>query len=534
MRLLVLCLTLTVCTSLTHGFLFSKKFKDGCDPNPCKHHGECQLTDSRDNTKFKCKCTEDYVGEKCDGKSGCRSSFFHKNGPCGKHGQCTNDPQDPTDYHCECEKGHTGKDCDKTDKCFAKNPCKKDSTCTLDAKYKPVCGCTVGYTGKKCDKRDCTIERFKGKNFVSDETIYVDKEVADKFSKMDELAKLCNVHINVTKSFLKLLNPTDMVINSMAPFFIGRGIEFVVMDGKKGKTVICDKNCLGKTPIAERSANCFVNGLNAIRWKYSTMQPGVIHDGFHVANFKPYNDLKLFKQVGCQQEKKMPTVEGRSHLVVDYNPNSLKTCPKGLAGENCDKDDVCVKKNPCNKDSVCTLDAKLKAVCECPNGFTGKKCNKKNCTIDDWSGKQFGGGWFSSKKIYISEDLKKNFQKLDDLAKLCKVRFDPSRSFSVNKDPKYKIDETAPFFVGYGFEAELNDDKNKLMCNKVCLAKSPNGMKEAKCLLDGLNAIGFRHNPKYPGIFYEASLLSQTVSTYTKMKELKQVGCSDDKIMKKL
>jgi len=163
-------------------------------------------------------------------------------------------------------------------------------------------------------------------------------------------------------------------------------------------------------------------------------------------------------------------VVGRQHLVVDYYPNSQKTCPTGLAGPDCDKDDVCVKKNPCSKDSVCTLDEKLKPVCDCPNGFTGKKCDKKNCTITDWSGKQFGGGWFKSKGIYISEDLKEQFVKLDELAKLCQVRFDPSKSFSVNNDPKYKIDETAPFFVGYGFEAELTDKDNKLLCNKVCLA----------------------------------------------------------------
>ena len=62
---------------------------------------------------------------------------------------------------------------------------------------------------------------------------------------MDELAKLCNVNINVTQSFTKLVNPTDMVINAYAPFVIGRGCRFVIMDGKKGKSVICDTDCLG-------------------------------------------------------------------------------------------------------------------------------------------------------------------------------------------------------------------------------------------------------------------------------------------------
>jgi hypothetical protein len=76
----------------------------------------------------------------------------------------------------------------------------------------------------------------------------------DKFNKMDELAKLCNVQVNVTQSFTKLVNPTDMVINAFAPFVIGRGIRFVVMDGKKGKTVICDTDCLGSRILALSSA----------------------------------------------------------------------------------------------------------------------------------------------------------------------------------------------------------------------------------------------------------------------------------------
>ena len=80
---------------------------------------------------------------------------------------------------------------------------------------------------------------------MSADHILVDEEILNKFGKLDELAKLCNVIINVTRSFTKLLNPTDMVINSFATFTVGRGIEIVVMGGKNNKEVICDKFCLG-------------------------------------------------------------------------------------------------------------------------------------------------------------------------------------------------------------------------------------------------------------------------------------------------
>lgn len=61
-----------------------------------------------------------------------------------------------------------------------------------------------------------------------------------------------------------------------------------------------------ESPIAAKEAACFINGLDALLWKYSAYLPGVIHDGFHVANFKEYNDLKVIKQVGCQQDKHFP------------------------------------------------------------------------------------------------------------------------------------------------------------------------------------------------------------------------------------
>lgn len=69
--------------------------------------------------------------------------------------------------------------------------------------------------------------------------------------------------------------------------------------------------------------------------------------------------------------------------------------------------------------------------------------------------------------------METHFEKFDDLAKLCKVKFDPLSSFKKNNDPKFKIKEDAGQYIGYGLEAELLDDKGKLLCNKVCLGSMP-------------------------------------------------------------
>lgn len=531
MRAFTITLIIAICLAVcTDAFLFSKKKKDACDPNPCKHKGVCSL-DPHDKMKFDCECGDEYHGDVCEKKSGCHKNMFGKD-PCGKHGTCSNDAENPSKFHCKCEPNYVGPECDIEDKCLTKNPCKKGSVCTLDEKFKPVCECQNGYTGKGCDKRNCQITKFKSKYINGKEDVYVDKAIESKFEKMEELAKLCGVTLDVTQSFTKLVNPNSLPKNNHAMFFIGRGLRFEIMDSKH-KNVICDTKCLGKIPIADKNAKCFIDGLDAIRWSYSSFVPGVVHDGSHINNFGEYSKMKEVHQVGCQQDKHFPVAKGKEHLVVDNSKNG-RTCPKGLAGPDCDKDDLCVKKNPCNKGSECTLDAKLKPVCHCPNGFSGTKCNKRNCTITAFKGKQFGGSFFSKTKVYVSEDQEENFKHLDDLAKLCKVNFHLKSAFKKNNDPNYKIDRNAPLYSGHGIVVELNDEKDKLLCNELCLSKSPQPLPAAKCLLDGLDAIGFVHNPKNAGLIFHKSLLENNNDQYKKLKEFKQVGCANEKWYKKL
>ena len=93
---------------------------------------------------------------------------------------------------------------------------------------------------------------------------------------------------------------------------------------------------------------------------------------------------------------------------------------------------------------------------------------KENCTIVEFKGSNFGGGWFKS-KINIDADMEPKFKNLDKLASLCKVKFEPLRSFSVNRNNTYKIDNNAPFYIGRGLQFELLDYDGKLLCNSVCL-----------------------------------------------------------------
>jgi hypothetical protein len=93
---------------------------------------------------------------------------------------------------------------------------------------------------------------------------------------------------------------------------------------------------------------------------------------------------------------------------------------------------------------------------------------KENCTIIEFKGDNFGSGFFKG-KIYIDQDVKAQFKSLDELCSLCKVKLEPLRSFSVNRNKTYKIDKNAPFYIGRGLEFQILDKDGKLLCNSICL-----------------------------------------------------------------
>lgn len=84
------------------------KYKDGCDPNPCKNKGTCKLTDPKNKDVYKCTCDDVHHGKNCELKTGCYSK------PC-KHGSvCKDNLLNKTDYTCKCVDPYVGKNCDKS------------------------------------------------------------------------------------------------------------------------------------------------------------------------------------------------------------------------------------------------------------------------------------------------------------------------------------------------------------------------------------------------------------------------------------
>ncbi|CAF0759754.1 unnamed protein product [Brachionus calyciflorus] len=281
-------------------FSIFKKYKNGCDPDPCKHKAKC-LLDTKNNTQYTCNCTDGYHGKNCELKTGCYSN------PC-KKGKCMNLKSNPSDFVCTCEKGIVGKKCDTDNPCLKKNPCKNGGQCVVDDKLKAECTCPLGWTGSKtCEKRFCNITSFSSKLFAKGSAkVYIDKEIEKRMVDIEGLAKLCHVKLLVLKSFTLHPDPVkgnefDARDKTNPGFYTGQAIQFQIYNSED--KLECNDICLAKIPIPNAGAKCFVDGLHAIKWKWSILDPTVFSTGHHVANLTAYNQIRTSHQVGCKDTK---------------------------------------------------------------------------------------------------------------------------------------------------------------------------------------------------------------------------------------
>ncbi len=97
---------------------------------------------------------------------------------------------------------------------------------------------------------------------------------------------------------------------------------------------------------------------------------------------------------------------------------------------------------------------------------------KGNCTIVEFKGKHFTKDK-SSPTIYIDKAWEESVKKLDELAKLCKVKIHVLKSFELhqNEMADYDVrDKLNPnHYIGQALSIHIYDEKENLLCDDKCL-----------------------------------------------------------------
>jgi hypothetical protein len=285
---------------LVESFL-TPTYKNGCDPNPCKNKGSCKLHDPKNKDVYTCTCDNDHHGKNCEHKTGCSKK------PCKHKATCTNHPLNKTDYNCKCVDNYVGKDCDKKNVCETKNPCKNGGKCVIDKKGDQHCDCKPGWGSKACDKQVCNITEISIKSHTKKSAkLFLDASIKDKVKQLDDLAKLCKVHLHCSKSHVQHPDKSkaytyDIKDKTNPNFYIGQAISCHIYDTKDH--LMCNDVCLGKAVIPVAEAKCFIDGLYALKWKHSLLDPGTFHTDYYQNHLVSYNKQREAIQVGCAGKK---------------------------------------------------------------------------------------------------------------------------------------------------------------------------------------------------------------------------------------
>ena len=96
---------------------------------------------------------------------------------------------------------------------------------------------------------------------------------------------------------------------------------------------------------------------------------------------------------------------------------------------------------------------------------------KGNCSIVEFKGNRFLTKGASS--IYIDKAWEESVKRVDELAKLCKVKIGVLKSFELHANERSMFDFAdklnANHYIGQALSIHVYDEKDNLLCNETCL-----------------------------------------------------------------
>ncbi|CAF1413722.1 unnamed protein product [Didymodactylos carnosus] len=150
--------------------------------------------------------------------------------------------------------------------------------------------------------------------------------------------------------------------------------------------------------------------------------------------------------------------------------------------------------------------------------------------------KQYKSGkYITGNNLLINENLFDRLKSLESLAKDCQVHVNVKGSYYQLAYPSQQVTSSdVDLVAGHGFKFELLDTDDRMLCNSICLGKSPKDFSEVRCFLNGAASRGWVWgSSSYPTVlsdgFYASSLLNYNVA-----KIRVQTDCQNSKLKRQL
>lgn len=134
----------------------------------------------------------------------------------------------------------------------------------------------------------------------------------------------------------------------------------------------------------------------------------------------------------------------------------------------------------------------------------------------------------------LHEDFHDRVKPLETVAKDCKVHLYIKGSYYQLRDPSQQVlVNEADLIIGHAFRFELRDEKDALLCNRVCLSKNPTETPEVKCFLQGVVNHGLTWS-KYDGDLISDGTYAANPYSFSSLKTDIQTRCQDEKFKREL
>ncbi|CAF0979550.1 unnamed protein product [Adineta ricciae] len=156
--------------------------------------------------------------------------------------------------------------------------------------------------------------------------------------------------------------------------------------------------------------------------------------------------------------------------------------------------------------------------------------SKPKCPIKKYKSSTY----ITGDQLLLDENFHDRVKPLENVAKTCKVRLTIRGSYyQLTQADQQVLVNDADLVIGHGFRFELRDEKNGVLCNKICLSKNPADIPEVRCFLEGVINHGLTWSKYNSDVISDGTYAANT-GGYQALKTDIQTKCQKEKFKRQL